>query len=495
MTITGDDIKALGLKPGPSFGKALAWAREELAKGQSWEETSRVLAEKFKEPEKLRLRPPSDVPEIGLACSPEGAEELTNVSMSLEKMRELGRVPVVESLALMPDNCPAGAGWGTIPVGGAIKTQNEIIPAAHSSDAFCSLHATFFLSNAATRALFADLQESTSFGPFPTPEAKRKNHPVLEEPVWDNPFLKDLEPIARNYLGSQGDGNHFASLGSIKITGSLLKTLESVGAYELAAKLHPHRDTELLTMVTHHGSRNLGARVFKRGLQAAVSETASIATGIPENGAWLDIRTALGKKYWEALEYVGRWTKANHAVIHNEFLKRARGGFVAEIGNEHNAVFLREDGLYHGKGATPAWQAAGKPRLGIIPLNMGAEILLVAGSHNPSFLSFAPHGAGRNRSRAATLSAFLDPNTKQLDRARVEASIKTQTQGILVKWASGKADISESPLGYKNAAKIREEIESFNLAKVVGGISPKACIMAGEIEQLWRKKRRCKTNR
>jgi hypothetical protein len=491
ITITGDTIKDLGIPEGPSLGKALAWAREQLKTGHGWEKTAREVKSKFREPELLTLRNPSQCPTIHVACSPSNEEEKTNVELSITKMKELIQSPIIQSAALMPDNCPSGNEWGTIPVGGAIKTEHEIIPAAHSSDAFCSLKTTFFAAGCTAKDLFAHLESSTAFGPFPTPEEKRKRHPVLHEDVWENPFLKDLNPLAENYLGSQGDGNHFSSIGSICVTRELLKNLDNAGAYDLGASLTPHLNSHLWTLTTHHGSRNLGARVFKRGLETAVRYTKSVAKHIPDNGAWLDARTPLGKAYWDALEYVGRWTKANHDVIHETFLKLSGAKGIGEVRNEHNAVFKRDDGYYHGKGATPAWAAPkGAPHLGIIPMNMGSEILIVAGGDNKQFLSFAPHGAGRNRSRSATLSFFADPTTKKIDRNKVEESIKEQTKDILIGWASGRSDVSESPIGYKDAKKIREEITQYKLATILGGITPKACIMAGEFEQPWRNKKK-----
>jgi hypothetical protein len=56
--------------------------------------------------------------------------------------------------------------------------------------------------------------------------------------------------------------------------------------------------------------------------------------------------------------------------------------------------------FYHGKGAAPAWtDAAGPPRLGVIPLNMAAPILLTLRKDNTTYASFAPHGARRNIGR------------------------------------------------------------------------------------------------
>ena len=54
------------------------------------------------------------------------------------------------------------------------------------------------------------------------------------------------------------------------------------------------------------------------------------------------------------------------------------------------------------------------------------------------------------------------------------------TSGLDIRWFYGKADISETPIGYKPAAQVKEQIERFNLAQVIAEIQPLGCIMAGD---------------
>ena len=56
---------------------------------------------------------------------------------------------------------------------------------------------------------------------------------------------------------------------------------------------------------------------------------------------WLDAGSAEGQAYWEALQYVGRWTRANHECIHHGFARRLGTSIVAAVGNEHNFVWKR----------------------------------------------------------------------------------------------------------------------------------------------------------
>src|SRR5690606_32168039 len=145
----------------------------------------------------------------------------------------------------------------------------------------------------------------------------------------------------------------------------------------------------------------------------------------------------------------------------------------------------------HGKGATPAWRDdEGRPLLGLIPLNMAREILIVLGSDNADYLSFCPHGAGRNLSRRAMLAPYRDAEG-ELDPAQVRQVIAEATAGLDIRWYNGAPDLSESPLAYKDAAKVKAQIASFGLAKVVGEIEPRGCIMAGDTpEPHWARARR-----
>lgn len=486
-TITGHDLVSIGMPPGPDFARALDYARSELLSGAPWEAvSSRVLA-KFAPGRKLTLGPGL---RVAVAASPSGPEEMANMELALARMEELTRSPVVRKAALMPDACPSGSEWGSAPVGGVVVASNAVIPAAHSADINCGMSATFFESSHDAGSLMRSLRSCTVFGPFPAQRGREYRSPVLLEPVWSNQFLRGLEEDALRYLGTQGDGNHFAYLGRMKVSHGMVKKLGTIGHDALASSLLPYSGRELWALVTHHGSRNFGAKVYRRGLDAAVRQTGRVAKGIPRTAAWLDLDSPEGRDYWAALEYVSRWTAENHSVIHAKFMGAVGAVPVANVSNHHNAVWRRDDGVYHGKGATPAWRVGGVPQLGIIPLNMGREILLVEGLDNVDFLSFAPHGAGRNRSRKATKEPFVDLASGQLDMVRVVDSIREQVGDLELVWASGKPDISESPLGYKSASKAKEEIERHGLARIVSEIRPKGCMMAGDFGVEWRKRRR-----
>lgn len=491
--ITGKDLLEAGWSEGPALKNLLESAKALESKGITDPAYIIKLLERDFEKVDPTLRMREKALPFSEAIEATSKLEEKNLESVRKFMGELMRCPVVESGAIMPDSCPAGFSEATIPVGGAIETRNALLPAAHSADICCSMYASVFECNESTKRMMDALVESTRFGYGGRKDEDRVDHPVLHESIWSNRYLKGLEEYAAKHIADQGDGNHFAYLGKIRVTRGLVAALAEAGHDETARSLRDRAGNriddasgvEFFTLVTHHGSRGLGAHLYKRGHKAAIKETSRIAKGIPKAAAWLDVTTDEGADYWEALQYVSRWTKANHTSIHGRFLARAEGELVTEFGNEHNFVWRREnaDGssvFAHGKGATPAWKdQASVPLLGLIPLNMAEPILLTLGNNNSDFLSFAPHGAGRNQSRTATLREFRKANGDS-DEATIAKAIADATGGLDIRWYYGKGDLTESPLGYKSAAQVRKQIEHFELANIIGEVTPLGCLMAGD---------------
>lgn len=494
MEIKARDLIAAGWHEGRRVGPALRRARDLEAIGLSRADVLTQLEKEF--PKQLAVILPRYEPApLAEAIEAETPEEQSNVDSARARMRELLHVPVVQRGVIMPDACPAGGGTATIPVGGGIEVANAILPGAHSADICCSMFATFFPANHPTGDIMDHLQKITHFGPGGRPRGYQMTSSVLEEPVWDNPFLKGLRSRAQDFLGTQGDGNHFAYVGRVQFTEPQRAAIENAGYTELSDWI-TRRDGEFNVLVTHHGSRGLGADVYKRGKVASRKWCDENAKDIPDAATWLPGDSPEGAAYWDALQYVSRWTRENHVVLHEALLRRLGQRALVQIGNEHNFVWKRGDAFFHGKGATPAWRDRdGRPLLGLIPLNMAREILIVLGSDQDAYLSFCPHGAGRNMSRTAMLRPFKD-DEGLIDPARMQKVLEETTGGLDIRWFCGGPDLSESPLGYKDATKVKAQIERFGLATVVGEVQPRGCIMAGEApEPPWLRVRREKKAR
>lgn len=489
MEIKARDLVSAGWHEGRRLGPALRRARDLEATGLSRPDVLTELEKEFPKQLAVILQRYEPAP-LAQAIEPETAEEVANVLSARARMFELLHIPVVKRGAIMPDACPSGGGRATIPVGGAIEVENGIIPGAHSADICCSMYASFFPANHPISEMMDHLSATTHFGPGGRPRGQQMTSAVHEEPVWENVFLSGLRSRAQDFMGTQGDGNHFAYLGRIQFTDAQRRALDVAGYTELAQWIE-RRDGRFNVLVTHHGSRGLGADVYKRGQKAARKWCDENAKDIPDSAVWLPGDSPEGRAYWDALQYVSRWTRENHAQLHAAFLRRIGQRALVQIGNEHNFVWKRGDSFFHGKGATPAWRdAEGRPLLGLIPLNMAREILLVLGSDNNDYLSFCPHGAGRNLSRTAMLRPYKDADG-EIDPARLQKVLAETTAGLDVRWFCGAPDLSESPLGYKDATKVKAQITQFDLAHVVGEIQPQGCIMAGEPpEPHWARARR-----
>jgi RNA-splicing ligase RtcB len=280
-----------------------------------------------------------------------------------------------------------------------------------------------------------------------------------------NPFLNSLRSLnfAREHLGTQGDGNHFLYVGVSRNTG----------------------DTVL---VTHHGSRGVGAALYTQGMKVAERFRQALSPETAPSNAWIPSESEEGEQYWAALQTIRKWTKQNHLCLHDAIAHQLGTRVQQQFWNEHNFVFRDGDLFYHAKGATPLdpkfMPDITGPR--IIPLNMAQPILIVEGATTENNLGFAPHGAGRNLSRTKHKYSKLGQTKEEL--------FAEETQGIDARFYFNQIDISELPSAYKDANDVKQQITDFKLANIIDEIQPYGCIMAGDWEQdaPWRKKKLAK---
>ncbi len=458
MKVTGKNIINWGFRQGKWFGEALKTINE-----NEWEEAEILeYLEQFRLPDPIPLkRTPAD---FVVNIHPENELEEDNVSKVIATMKKLMKTPTLEKGALMPDACPTGK-EGIIPVGGVVVAKNAIHPGFHSADICCSVMLTDF-GKIDPKLVLNAAHDSTHFGYGGRPRGQQiAMNKELIEAFEKNLFLKKPELIstARDCMGTQGDGNHFLFIGTSMKTGNTM-------------------------MVTHHGSRAVGAELYKMGLKTANYFRRDISPDTLEENAWIPFDTEEGQAYWEALQIVRQWTKENHEAIHNLTLKKLGVEMLDRFWNEHNFVFREGDSFYHAKGATPL-DAKFLPEdneLRLIPLNMAEPVLIVKGTTNERNIGFAPHGAGRNFSR----NEHKRNKAHQTD----EEVFAEETAGLDVRFFSNEIDISELPSAYKNAQNVRKQILEYNLCEIVDEVIPYGCIMAGDVEKNapWRKKKKNK---
>jgi tRNA-splicing ligase RtcB (3'-phosphate/5'-hydroxy nucleic acid ligase) len=459
--VTGADLIDWGHRPGPQFPDLLTRANAARAEGLGLVRIRQMLEPDLPPPapEPIALRKAGEVP-LHVSIEAGNADEQDNIDKVLATMAEVLKTPTAVAGAVMPDACPAGP-LGTIPVGGVVAARNAIHPGMHSADICCSVMITD-LGMVDPKAVLDAASAITHFGPGGRAEGQRLAvSPALMEAFRANPFLNGARMLhaAEAHMGTQGDGNHFLFVGRSRATGRV-------------------------AMVTHHGSRGPGGLLYKHGMEVAERFRRALSPATLKQNAWIPADSDEGRDYWEALQVIRRWTKANHTALHQAVAERVRAEPGERFWNEHNFVFRRGDVFLHGKGATPAWgdYAEDASGLTLIPLNMAEPVLVVRGRDAAHALGFAPHGAGRNFSRSE--------HKRRMGAVTPEQMLAAETAGLDIRFHAGAVDASELPSSYKRAGAVTEQIRAFGLAEVVDCIDPYGCIMAGDMPQPWQKDKR-----
>ena len=442
---TGQDLIDLGCEQGPVIGELLSVVNT----SPHTRDEVRALIKQNAPTAVLPLQSEPAPCQYNITANNE--IEADNVKAVKATMAEVLRTPCVVEGAVMPDACPAGP-IGTIPVGGVVAAQDAIIPGMHSADICCSLMATVFEDAAPIDVLNA-AHKATHFGPggreqhraIPLPETLAASIDQLNYP--------GLRDIARLHLGTQGDGNHFVFVG----------TRESDGR---------------TVLVTHHGSRGLGARLYKAGVKIAQRFRKQLSPQTHKANAWIPFDTQEGQQYWHALQIVRDWTHCNHNSLHELTVETTGATALERLWNEHNFVFREQTDngnlFWHAKGATPIHNDFLPDSSGvqIVPLNMAEPVLFIKGQRNASNRGFAPHGAGRNMSRTR--------HKKRMADRSIDDIFQQETAGLDVRFYSGNTDISELPSAYKSADNVMQDMQTFGLADVVDRVLPFGSIMAGD---------------
>ena len=155
--------------------------------------------------------------------------------------------------------------------------------------------------------------------------------------------------------------------------------------------------------------------------------------------AWLELSSREGHEYWAAMNLMGDYASANHAVLHRRVTGLLGAEILSVVENHHNFAWLETHGgrelVVHRKGATPA----GRGVLGVIPGSMGDPAFVVRGTGNAASLHSASHGAGRRMSRTQAHHTFRFTQVRQefageeskcsrRDRTRCPGSTRTSAR-------------------------------------------------------------------
>ena len=255
-------------------------------------------------------------------------------------------LPVAVSGALMPD---AHVGYG-LPIGGVLATREAVIPYAVGVDIACRMKLTVLdLPVAALsdddRRLATVLERETRFGVGASFRARRA-HEVMDADWQVTKLTAGLKDRAWAQLGTSGSGNHFVEFGRLTVLD------DAVGL--------PRGD--FVALLSHSGSRGSGAQIAQHYSRLARDFHPELPRELAQL-AWLDLVTEAGQEYWAAMQLMGRYAAANHALIHASIARALAADVRLDIENHHNFAWRERhrlpDGteaevIVHRKGATPA---------------------------------------------------------------------------------------------------------------------------------------------
>lgn len=463
---TGKDLIEMGMKPGPHFKPLIAELNTTLQANRDAPEDvtdklfTEIIARHTPAPvEQFPLQP--SVP-FETFIIPENDAERDNAESVFATMRELMKTPTVVRGSVMPDACPAGP-LGTIPVGGVVTTRNAIHPGMHSADVCCSLMVTELGDVDPTKTL--DIAQSLCHfgaGGHRTPVETLPK--ALEDRIRGNRFYtKERDKaidLARHHLRTVGASNHFIYVGRSEKTGQVC-------------------------IVTHHGSRGFGADLYANGMKVAEEFRLKHSRETLAQNAWIPLDSEDGADYMEGLAIAHDWTVLNHTSLHDAVLKGLGVSGGKRLFSPHNFTFVDHEDptlIHHAKGATPVDNRllTLPQEMMVIPMNMAEPVLLVKqGKQNRT--GFAPHGAGRTMTRTQFRKATAHLTEGEL--------LARETVGIDARFYCGTPDTSELPSAYKSAASVQRDMTHFGLADVLDRIQPVGCIMAGDQQTFWRKKK------
>ena len=375
-----------------------------------------------------------------------------------QQMADACRLPMAKAAALMPD---AHHGYG-LPIGGVLACENAVVPYAVGVDIACrmrltitDLDPTLLEENDAVRCRELDrsLEKGTLFGAgkgWQRSAGGPRNHEVMDEDWTITAVTRQMRDRAWQQLGTSGSGNHFVEWGIVELPKDDLG-IES-GRY--------------VALLSHSGSRGAGAQVCRRYTEIAQKNLPAKYRNDRrmKHLAWLDLDSEVGQEYWLAMNLMGRYAAANHAVIHRSVTRLAGAKSLATVENHHNFAWNETLGnqtvIVHRKGATPAH--AGE--LGVIPGSMADPAFIVRGKGNAQSVNSASHGAGRCMSRSKAKQAF---RWKQWNDYLKQRNVRLLAGGL-----------DEVPGAYKNIHSVMQA--QSDLVDTVGSFHPKIVMMCGD---------------
>lgn len=385
---------------------------------------------------------------------------------AMEQLRATMELPGVRRVTLTPD---MHGGYG-FPIGSVIESETHIYPDVVGPDPACSVALSRITgadidTETEKRELLRRVQEHIKVGN--DSNGSRMTADTLKhvmrgdmrikktwvnsvEPLWHeigNPEYKELMRLVDTHLtermltqlGTIGGGNHFWEL---------------------------QRDDEGNTYVmTHFGSRGIGAALAKYFDEAISAELKKWGVNVPSNGLiYIPADSFLGRVYYMFQIAMLEWATFNHYYVHdltNTIIQSMYPNATMEFEGHipHNFIEYRNGAYVGRKGATPAYEFDGIPLL--IPGSMStASYVLRPGAKSGELGESVAHGAGRVLTRG---------KAKEL-LSQEEVNKSFTAAGVIGNFNDVPLDESEG--AYKNVDEVIQSLVDCGAAAIERKLNP-----------------------
>lgn len=352
-----------------------------------------------------------------------------------------------ERVALMAD----GHVGFVMPIGGVAAYRDQVSVVGVGFDIACgncAIRTDLKAADFTPRQLVAAADEINATISFGLGRTNREadapvDHPLFDGPAWDalpDPGREELREIARAQLGTVGSGNHY------------------VDVFADTADDH-------VWVGVHFGSRQFGHAIASGFM--ALGQGAPWGQRVPEKEVLLALDSALGRRYWTAMELAGRYAYAGREYVARKVVGILGGRELDLVHNHHNYAWKErhfgQELVVVRKGATPAFPG----QRGFIGGSMGDDAVIVAGYQQDAGATPGPiqelqqqalfstvHGAGRVMSRTAARGAPRGRRSRgrgAITRRMMDDWI--QARGVIVRGG----DVDESPHVYRRLHEVLRE--------------------------------------
>jgi tRNA-splicing ligase RtcB len=387
------------------------------------------------------------------------ANEWEVESQAVQQIRNVGALPWVDELRVMPDvHLGVGATIGTV-----IGSTSAICPSAVGVDIGCGVNA---VKTSLKRDDVADKLKKLRL-------AFEKAVPVGFNSHGAALTGKDLREIGGNPLKHQADtlNREFKSLQQdmSRIETRAGQQLGTLGGGNHFIELCTDADDNIW-ITLHSGSRNIGKELAERHIAIAktlphnqdlpIKELAVFLKGTPEMEAYRH-------DLWWAQRYAATSRSIMMGLIKREVSKvLPKTKYEDEINCHHNFVAEEvHDGvelIVTRKGAI----RANGGELALIPGSMATGSYIVKGLGNVASLNSASHGAGRKLSRGAAKRAFLGDDNGASEIARQMGDIESRRDvGILDELPDSYKDIHAVIAAQDNLVEVVQHLQTILCVK------------------------------